>query len=177
MNNKVFPILIMPSYSLNLVLIVLYISAIKMVYEDGSKMSIEFLSSLLRCPNKNIFRSQFIQSLLDMKWNISKKYQFFQAICFGLFLIALIVNILFLYKTTHGVLILLITGCLIALYDAYQVFLSVELFLQDIFNYLDALRIIALIVYTILYFTGSSFQIEIFTFLAFVRFNSRIIVL
>ena len=153
-----------------LVPIVLYISAIRMNYEDGSKNSINFLSSLLRCPNKEIFRTKFIQSLLLMKWNRSKKYQVLQSICYGVYLIVFISYMLFLYETVPGIILLLVVGCLIALYDVYQITLSFELFLRDMFNYFDALRLVCLIVYGTLYFVDTSYQSEVLTLLASVSF-------
>ena len=150
----------------NLVPAVLYISSIRMDYEAGSPMSVKFLSSLRRCPNKEIFRTKFIQSLLDMKWKQCQKYQMIQAVSYAIYITVLVAYLLLFYKTMHGVLNLLIVGCLIALYDIYQVFLSLEIFLRDIFNYLDVLRILSLIVYSVLFINNAHFQVEAFTLVA-----------
>ena len=79
--------------------IVLYTSTIPMNYKHGSKNSVDFLNSLLKCSNKEIFRTKFIQSLLNAKWQKLKRFHYIQAILYSVLILALFAYSTLLYFT------------------------------------------------------------------------------
>ena len=147
---------------------VLFISAVRMNYTSGSQDSIDLLSSLLRCPNQEVFRTKFIQSLLDMKWKESMKYQVIQAVCYACYLSMLLCYVILFYETVVGIVFLVTLGCLLALYDCYQIYVSVELFLRDIWNYFDILRLLGLLMYVIFYACDHWLKVEIISVIAII---------
>jgi hypothetical protein len=56
---------------------------------SGSSRSLEFLESLLECPNSDIFRSEYIITLLKLKWNSCRFYMYIQALIFLAYIILL----------------------------------------------------------------------------------------
>lgn len=129
--------------------VVLYLSCISLNYYSGSKQSIEFISSLLKCPNKEIFRTKFIQSLMTSKWKNLKNYQFIQAGCYLLYLINLSIYLICYYDEWSALIGFTVVCSLFSLYDFYQMGASFKLFWRDIWNYFDLFRIISIITYFI----------------------------
>ena len=152
--------------------IVLYASSIRLNLENGTYDSINFINSLLRCPNTEIFRTKFIQSLLRSKWNDLKKWQWIQAICYGIFIAMLSVYLVFLYDEDIGVLALLSFGILLSLYDVFQMYKNIRLFFKDIWNYFDLLRLILLVAYIFYYFydhEDSKYVIILMAIICYIR--------
>ncbi|OMJ71276.1 hypothetical protein SteCoe_30554 [Stentor coeruleus] len=134
--------------------IVVYVSSIRMNIENGCDESISFIESLLKCPNKEIFRTKFIQTILTHKWGKLKKYQAIQAICYCLYLLVLSCYLIFMYENLKGLISFLIVGGLLSVYDVVQMYQAFSLFWRDIWNYFDIARLLILISYAIAYYTN-----------------------
>lgn len=132
--------------------IVVYVSSIRMNMTNGSKESVAFIESLLKCPNKEVFRTKFIQTILSDKWNQLKKYQVIQALCYLVFILAMCLYIIFLYENFIGLIVLIVVGGLLSVYDCYQMYKNFTLFWRDVWNYLDLCRIFFIILYALAYY-------------------------
>lgn len=64
-------------------------SLIRVNCTSGSSRSITFLESLAECPNEDIFRSDYVQTLLDLKWKNCRYYMYIQAVIFLVYTILL----------------------------------------------------------------------------------------
>lgn len=136
--------------------IVVYVSSIRMNINNGSKESISFIESLLKCPNKEIFRTKFIQTILTHKWGELKKYQAMQAICYSLYLLVLSCYLIFMYENLNGLISFLAVGGLLSLYDVIQMYQAFSLFWRDVWNYFDIARLLSLISYAFTYYYNHS---------------------
>ena len=148
----------------NVVPIVLFLSSISMNYYIGSNGSISFLDSLLWCPNKEIFRTKFIQSVLLSKWSELKKYQIAKFCAYGIFLMYLAIYLIYFHKTGYGELILWILVVLKASYDLYKMHNNPKIYFSDVWNYFDVLRLVFVSAYCILYFFFNRVSFELLTF-------------
>lgn len=153
---------------------IIYISCIRFNFYDGSRESVDFISSLLQCPNKEIFRTKFIQSILKVKWSKFKVYQNIQAGVYLVYLMILSIYLAFYYKPGDkaAAIFLFIISVVLSLYDAYQIFVSFKLFWRDIWNYFDILRLICIITYMFLLFNDMSQRrsaMIILTMISFMR--------
>ncbi|OMJ77217.1 hypothetical protein SteCoe_23254 [Stentor coeruleus] len=132
--------------------IVVYVSSIRMNINNGCKESILFIESLIKCPNKEIFKTKFIQTILTHKWGKLKKYQAIQAMCYGLYLLVLSFYLIFKYENLNGLIAFLIVGGLLSVYDVIQMYQAFSLFWKDVWNYFDIIRLFILISYAITYY-------------------------
>ena len=137
--------------------VILYVSSIPLNYENGSKDSIDFINSILKCPNKEIFRTKYIQSLLKSKWNSLKRYHYIQAFIYLIYISILSVYLIALYDNPYGLIMLLSVGFILSLYDFFQIYKNWVLFLADIWNYFDSARLILLITYACFHYTESEY--------------------
>ncbi|OMJ88144.1 hypothetical protein SteCoe_9960 [Stentor coeruleus] len=56
----------------------------------GSEISIEFLKSLSKSPNKAIFETELISTILDEKWTVARKLMLLQAVLYFIYLIFIV---------------------------------------------------------------------------------------
>ena len=164
----------------------MYVSSIRMFYQNGTKESIEFLMSLIQGHNKEIFRTKFIQTLLDFKWKRLRKFQIIQAAAYFAYLASLSIYLILFNKgviegeleRTHDdsdvvpFIVLISIAFLLSSYDIWQMYTNFEFFWKDIWNYLDLARLLTIIVYTIFFFTNFAIekQNEMMAIIAFISF-------
>ena len=164
----------------------LYVSSIRMFYQSGTKESIEFLMSLIQGHNKEIFRTKFIQTLLDVKWEQLRKFQIIQAAAYLAYLASLSIYLIIFNKgvieaeleRTHDesdvvpFVVLISIAFMLSCYDFWQMYTNFEFFWKDIWNYLDLARFVTIIVYTVFFFTNFAIekQNEMMAILAFISF-------
>lgn len=110
---------------------------------SGSDESINFLNSVVFSNNDAIFLSNFIQTVLECKWNKVKWILYVQGSIFFLYLIFLIVYILSSYDTL--LLICLFLNFLLISYELFQGITSGIDYFKDFWNYIDFLRSISVI--------------------------------
>jgi WD40 repeat protein len=115
-------------------------SLIKIILYPGSEMSIEFLRSLNRSPEEDIFRTPYIQSILLYKWELLGNYMRVQTAMYISYMILLCAQ-----TTSHSedaVLIALIFAFngLLLLFELYEIFVVGKQYWKGALNYLDILR-------------------------------------
>lgn len=155
------------------VAICVFISAVRLELNDGSSGSISFLKSLLCCGNTEIFKTKFIQTLLDMKWNRLKKYEIFQSCCYLVFLIGFCVHLVVFYNTEYEWIGKIVVGVLAGLlfcYDLLQICKNSEIFFRDFWNYIDVLRIFLIVFYCFYQFDDKNYRNQFVSFIAFICF-------
>lgn len=138
--------------SSEIVPVLLYTSAIRMNFIDGSQESIDFITSLLNCGNKEIFKTKYIQTILNQKWKKLRVYQLFQLMVYGMYLISMSVFLIFFYKNLIAYSLLLGIAGLLFIYDIVQICSNFTLFWKDIWNYFDLSRTLLYIIYSISFF-------------------------
>ncbi|OMJ80827.1 hypothetical protein SteCoe_18829 [Stentor coeruleus] len=114
------------------------VSAIRMNLEIGSQESLDFLQSLLDCSNTEIFKTKFIQYILNDKWNKVRKIMFFNGLLFILYLISL--SIYVIYRDPLFLLIALIWSILMFLYELVQMYIDICGYFTEFWNYIDLSR-------------------------------------
>lgn len=137
----------------------------------GSRESLDFLRSTLASPNSDIFRTKFIKSILEGKWNQVKWYMYSQGIIYTLYLISLSMYVLYFQDDLLMLATPFIFSILLTSYEAYQAILAPLDYLEDIWNYVDSARAALFIVYAIMAWSGAE-QDAIYTFLMLVSFLS-----
>jgi WD40 repeat protein len=160
----------------------LYVSAIGLYLDNGSDESIKLIMSLLQCNNKEIFKTKFIQTLLDMKWDQLKVYQVIKATFYLSYLISLSIYLTTFYqkntsesKISHqedeiiAFIVVLSIASLNSFYDFWKMSTNFMFFWTDIWNYLDLARILSLIIYSCCFFSdwAEDFQDEMLIIIAF----------
>jgi hypothetical protein len=150
--------------------IAVYVSSVRMVFESGSQESIDFISSILRCHNKEIFRTKFIQTVLEMKWSEQKKFQIMQAGAYLVYLLVLAGYLVIFFENLIGLLVVLAVGLILSSYDLLQMIRGFNLFWRDVWNYFDLSRLICLVIYTIAYYYERDLQDPILVALTLISF-------
>lgn len=122
-------------------------SLIKFNFSSGSKWSIEFLSSILDSPNQNIFRSQYIQSILIYKWKNLRYYMNLQAAIYLVYMMILSVQILSGTNDTLTILSIFIINFALLLFEVFQMLVAGKRYWTDFWNYLDIVRSLTCMIY------------------------------
>jgi hypothetical protein len=121
-------------------------SVIELKISSGTQESIDFLISLIKCPYPDIFRSQFIQIIINSKW---KRFFFISLTEIALFVIYM--SLLSAVSLTHSSISLSIAffvfGFILTIYEILQVFGGIKVYLKDFWNFIDITRSILIIVY------------------------------
>ena len=127
--------------------IAFYGSVIRLNLENGSSQSIEFLESLLKCSNCDIFKTKFIQTILNEKW---KKVRWAMIMNSGLYVMYLAVlgAFLVLDKLDRGnsrnfmlLWVCLGLNVLLFLYEVYQMYVDYSSYFRSLWNYIDLSRV------------------------------------
>lgn len=114
----------------------------------GSSKSIEFIESLINCPNPQILRASFIQDMVKYKWEVAKYPIFIQAAMYFIYLVLLSVYIEWFNKDLYFLGTLFTLNALLLIYETFQMIVFRSYF-KSIWNYLDWARAILLISYAI----------------------------
>lgn len=126
--------------------IAFYQSAVKINTEIGSQMSIQYMDSILNTGNNEIFRSQFIATILEKKW---EEVQWF-IVTLALFYFSYLA-ILSLYtldqQNSYFVIVLFLQNAVLILYELFQVTLTYQKYFTDMWNFLDLFRILLFVLY------------------------------
>lgn len=127
-------------------------SALKIDSIIGSKNSIEFLESLVRCPNSNIFATQFIREFVLYKWKYVKWVLLPQAFLYFTYLVLLSLYLILHSGENSPEFVYAIFGVSVALsaYELVQMSLTKLIYFTDIWNYIDLARSTACFLYCIL---------------------------
>lgn len=121
----------------------------------GSKDSIKFLESLVNSPNTNIFKTQFIKELVLYKWKYIKWFLLPQFAVYCTYIMFLSYYMIALDGNSETIVFWIFTlNVLLTGYEIFQVTLTRMMYLQDIWNYVDATRISLCFIYCIFVWTG-----------------------
>mmetsp|Transcript_28847 Transcript_28847/g.28531 ORF Transcript_28847/g.28531 Transcript_28847/m.28531 type:complete len:529 (+) Transcript_28847:1846-3432(+) len=116
----------------------------------GSKESIDFLESLLKCSNKEVLRTKFISVLLEKKWKNIRYILITQALFFITYLVLLSTYTLgYLYDKEFLVPIFTI-NLLLLMYEIYQMVVCGFGYFKEVWNYFDIFRCVLTIIYSYL---------------------------
>ncbi|CAG9323396.1 unnamed protein product [Blepharisma stoltei] len=137
----------------------------------GSIESIEFLKSTLDSPNQDIFRTKFIQSILQGKWKQVRWLMYTQGLLYVLYLVTLSLFVLYWQDNQIMLVIPFVLSIILTSYEVYQAVLSPIDYLEDIWNYIDISRAVLFIVYTIMNWTDGDESV-VYTFLMVTSFIS-----
>ena len=102
-------------------------SLVKYNFSPGSKWSIEFLTTIIDCPNQEIFRTKFIQSLLIHKWEKLRGYMYLQALVFLIYMAALCTQILTGSTNIFLILGIFIINLVLLVFEVFQMFVDLLL--------------------------------------------------
>lgn len=132
------------------------ISTIRMNLEIGSQESLDFLESLLECSNTEIFKTKFIKTILNDKWDKVKWITYLNGLIFVLYLISL--SIYIVHKDFIYLYIALVLNVLSFLYEVLQMYVDFLDYWKDFWNYIDISR--AAFFYVLFYFKYSDPEME-----------------
>lgn len=119
-----------------------YQSALQVDMGIGSQESLDFLESLVECPNNNIFTTQFIRELILYKWKYVKWLLLPQAFTYFFYMISLSYYLIAENGEKSPVLVglLFAFNVILTLYEIYQMFLTGLSYFTDPWNYIDISR-------------------------------------
>lgn len=137
----------------------------------GSQESLDFIKSTLNSPNSDIFRTKFIQSLYQDKWNLLKWYMYTQGILYFLYMLALQSYIVFLQDNDAFLILPLVISLILTSYEVYQAVSAPLYYLEDPWNYLDITRATMMILYAIITWSGAGVDTNT-TILMLLQFTS-----
>jgi WD40 repeat protein len=127
-------------------------SFVRLPILPGTNESIEFLQSLVDCKNKRIYETRLIQFTLQQKWEKVKYLCMLQAAIYCVFL-----GLLSAYSIITDSTFLIypfVFNCIFFIYETSFMISSKSKYFQDPWNFADIIRTIAMIVYSVLVWTG-----------------------
>ncbi|OMJ84260.1 hypothetical protein SteCoe_14683 [Stentor coeruleus] len=120
-------------------------SVFKVSLETGSKESIEFLQSLICCKNQNIFKTKFIQLILNEKWNKIKWVHYSFSATFIIYLLFL--SMYSLHKYLPYLYVATAANSLLSIYEIVQFLINPRIYFNDVTNYFDFLKNVFFYIY------------------------------
>ncbi|OMJ83685.1 hypothetical protein SteCoe_15356 [Stentor coeruleus] len=114
------------------------ISTIRMNLEIGSQESLDFLKSLIKCSNTDIFKTKFIQTILNEKWKKVRHLMYLNSLIFVFYLLSL--SIYIITKDSLYLKIALVWNVLSFLYEIMQMIIDFIEYWKDVWNYIDISR-------------------------------------
>lgn len=124
-------------------------SLLSLDLSPGSKKCINLMRSILQCSNTEIFRTEFIKTLLKYKWRQIRWVLILQACLYLLLVIDIMVHTLYDRKSLGPIIVELVLNTFFLAYEASQAFSGIASYFTDIWNILDASRIIVLYLHCI----------------------------
>lgn len=112
----------------------------------GSEISIEFLRSLSKSPNKAIFETELITTILDEKWAIARKFMVVQAILYLIYMVFIVLYNAFDESNFMLFVVLEINGLLYMYEIVFIVLQRVEYF-KNFWNMVDTVRALSVFLY------------------------------
>lgn len=119
---------------------------IPMIYTGGTKESILFLDSLINCHDTAIFKTEFIQLMLEWKWEQVRYVAILQSISYVCFLVSLGIYVA-LSLDFDALIGVIIMNNLLFIYEIYQMIVARRLYFKDYNNYLDMGRTVLINIY------------------------------
>lgn len=114
----------------------------------GSNKSIEFIYSLINCPNPQILRASFVQDMVKYKWDVAKFPMYIQAWMYFFYMAVLGIYLEWFKRDPYCLGTLFGVNLLLTIYETFQMIVFKNYF-SSIWNYLDWIRSILLYIYII----------------------------
>lgn len=132
-----------------------YQSALKINTSIGSQDSIDFLESIIDCPNDNIFTTPIIRELILYKWGYVKWILLPQAFLYFLYTLLLSYFLIFKFgeNSLFFVVSILTLNIILTGYEILQMILTKSSYFTDVWNYIDMCRFSTCFAYCIMYLT------------------------
>ncbi|CAG9334281.1 unnamed protein product [Blepharisma stoltei] len=124
-------------------------SYVKIALTVGSKESIDFLESLSKCKNNEIFRTPFIKSIIDYKW---RQVGFMMKTLGGMYFLYLLIMCLYTAYFQGNVYFqsaLFVFNVILTAFETFQLCVSGSHYFTYVWNYIDWTRSILVLVYLI----------------------------
>lgn len=123
-------------------------SYLKIDYSIGSEYSLEFLNSILSCPNPEIFKSAFISSALNYKWENVKYYMLIQALVYLIYMVFLCLYTLKLFNSTYLLISIFTINLLMGIFEVFQMSVSGIRYWRELWNYFDLITDFTCLLYS-----------------------------
>ncbi|CAG9326124.1 unnamed protein product [Blepharisma stoltei] len=141
----------------------------------GDKKSIKLVRSILKCKQTEIYRTEFIKSLLAFKWQQIRHIMWIQAIVYSCLLLILFIHSVVVRDDIVTLILILIFNSLMLLYEIIQSNESVGSYIREFWNILDMMRICLMYMYPISVFADADrltkdAMLAILNIVAWVRF-------
>lgn len=124
-------------------------SYIRIPIKSGTSESIDFIRSIEGCKNLRIFDSQFIQILLQVKWNQVKYVVYFQMAIYMVFLVLLSLYTV-KYRNNSFLIAPFAFNCFFILYESAYMISGRSRYFADYWNYVDVIRVLSILLYAVL---------------------------
>lgn len=125
-----------------------WFSSVALISVPGSSKSVQFLTSLIESPNEFIFTTKFVKDLLTEKWIYIRKFMYFQAFLYALFMIVLSIYLI-KNEAKKFVGTMIILSSFLTVYEIVQFAVSPKEYFKDIWNYVDTARATLAYIYAI----------------------------
>lgn len=137
-------------------------SVLKIDTVFGSKDSIEFLESIIDCPNDDIFTTPFIREIIFYKWKYVKWVLLPQAFLYLLYTTFLSYYLIFNFgeNSLFMVCSILVLNIVLTGYEILQLILTGSSYFTDVWNYIDMCRFTTCFAYCIMYLTEYSDEVN-----------------
>lgn len=104
--------------------ITFFYSTVELNLICGSSDSIQFLKSVYKSPNKNMFQTQFIKLIIADKWSKLKWYMYGQAFVYSLFLLCLSLYSLYSRDQSTGLNLLFVLNVILSFNELFGIVAS-----------------------------------------------------
>lgn len=118
----------------------------------GSTKSLEFLESLIKCPNPEVLRASFIQDMVKYKWEAARFPMYIQTWMYYFYIVTLSIYLEWFKQDIYFLGVLVFTNFLLTVYEFFQM-LTFKSYFNSIWNYLDWIRSALFYFYAITEFT------------------------
>ncbi|OMJ95877.1 hypothetical protein SteCoe_600 [Stentor coeruleus] len=114
----------------------------------GSQASLELLSAITSCENKDIYRTEFIQCIIKKKWDEIHNWVYFYTFILWANLVFLC---LFLVSKSLGFfIIVMIVNVVLLSWEVLQAIMSGQSYFADVVNFIDIIRFLTTAIFGIL---------------------------
>ena len=139
--------------------VLFYVSKIGVNMISGSQDSLDFLKSVIDCPNDEIFTTKFVRLVLTDKWGKVKWMMAIQGLLYLLYLVSLCFFIAGIFDQKLIILLGTIANNILIIYEIAQMRMSGLEYWSDVWNQIDISRYILFTIQCLLSF----FEIDIET--------------
>ena len=129
-------------------------SVIPLSLDTGTSDSIDFMESLLNCPDNTIFRSKIIIEYLQYKWSLLKKPTYLIGLVYILYLIMLGLHIVVFLESKFFLFLLILIHVVLVSWEVLQIATDFGDYWKNAWNVLDQLRSISFSFYAIMAWGG-----------------------